>query len=171
MEIYKNIDILSSNMILLIDTCTWLKLEVLKEDNLFEPSKIYDWAEIAVTHQVLKELEYYKCKSIIKEKTKINPIENRQIYNKSLRLNFDEADASILSFGRKSKNHIIVSEDGALLEYARINNFRAIQLIDLFRIFFQKDKIKSRELYHLVNNLRKRKNITEKKKRDILKIR
>ncbi|TFF97386.1 MAG: hypothetical protein EU547_04470, partial [Promethearchaeota archaeon] len=106
-------------MILLIDTCTWFKLELLKEDNLFETSKIYDWAEIAVTHQVLKELEYYKCESIIKEKTKINPIENRQIYNQSSSLNFDEADASILSFGKKSKNHILVSEDGALLEYAR----------------------------------------------------
>ncbi|MBD3227830.1 MAG: hypothetical protein GF329_06550 [Candidatus Lokiarchaeota archaeon] len=155
-------------MKLLIDTCTWLKLEMLNEDKLFDPLKIYDWTEIEITHQVLKELEYYDCKSIKKEKTKINPIENKWIYKDALSLNFDEADASILSFGRKSKSYIMVSEDGALLEYARINNFTALQLIDLFRICFQKGLIESRKLYHLVKYLRKKKNITKRKRKEIL---
>ena len=158
-------------MILLIDTCTWLKLDLLNEDQVFIPNKLYQWADIEITHQILKEIEYYDCITFQKEETRIVPIENQHIYNEALELNFDEADASILGSGKKTSEYVLISEDGPLLEYARINNFKAFQLIDLFRILFQKNLIESRELYHLTKYLREMKNITKKKEKSILKYR
>ncbi|MHA1301337.1 MAG: hypothetical protein ACTSO9_18090 [Candidatus Helarchaeota archaeon] len=155
-------------MNLLIDTCTWLKLDILKEDRIFEPDKIYNWANIGISHQVLKEIEHFNCKSFKKEKTQINPIQNEEIYKKALKLEFDEADASILSFGKKTGDSIIISEDGTLLEYARINKFYALQLIDLFLLFTSMNFMKPRDLYHITKYLRKLKNITKKKEKEIL---
>ncbi|MHA1651027.1 MAG: hypothetical protein ACTSYB_12600 [Candidatus Helarchaeota archaeon] len=158
-------------MILLIDTCTWFKLDLLTEENLFNSENLYELAEIEITHQVLKELEHFGSSSFQKERTKINPIRNQKIFNDVLELGFDEADASILSFGSKTKNFILVSEDNALLEYARVHGYFAIQLIDLFRLFTQKKIIKPRKLYHLTKKLRELKNITKKKEKEILKLR
>ena len=155
-------------MILLIDTCSWLKLDLLNEENVFNSGQLYDWADIEITHQILRELEYYDCRSLQREETKINPIGNQKIFNEAIELNFDEADASILSSGTRSKEIALISEDGALLEYARIRSFFALQLIDLFRLFTQKNLIKPRELYHLTKELRKLKNITKKKEKEIL---
>jgi predicted nucleic acid-binding protein len=156
-------------MILIIDTGTWLKLDVLKADNMFDAEQLYNWAEIIVTHHVLKELEYYNCKSFQKEKTKITPIENITIFQDLIKSNFDEADASILSLGKKSPKISIISEDGALLEYARVHHFYAIQLIDLFRSLTEINLITNRLLYHLTKTLRQLKNITKKKEKRILK--
>ncbi len=156
-------------MILIIDTCTWLKLDVLKADNIFDAKQLYDWAEIIVTHHVLKELEYYDCKSFQKEMTKIIPIENMDIFQDLIKSDFDDADASILSLGKKSPKISIISEDGALLEYTRVHHFYAIQLIDFFRSLAEMNLIENRQLYHLTQTLRQLKNITKKKERRILK--
>ncbi len=158
-------------MIFIIDTCTWLKLDLLNENQAFNPNYLYEWIEIEITHQILKELEYYNCNSFQKEKTKIIPIENEKIYQNALTVNFDDADASLLSCGKKSSISIIVSEDGLLLEYARIHNYFALQLIDLLQILTTKRFIAPRNLYHLTKLLRELDNITKKKEKEILKYR
>ncbi len=156
-------------MIFLIDTCSWLKLDVLKEYQAFDPNNLYEWIEIEITHQILKELEYYNCKSFQKEKTKIIPVDTKKIYEQVFKLNFDDADASALSYGKNVPSSKLVSEDGLLLEYARIHGISAIQLIDLLQLLTNMSFINPRELYHLTKLLRELKNITRKKKKEILK--
>ncbi|NHI93718.1 MAG: hypothetical protein EAX96_14625 [Candidatus Lokiarchaeota archaeon] len=142
---------------------------MLKESKEFNPDLLYDWIKIEISHQVLKELEYFNCKSCVKEKTSIVPIKDEKTYKQAIKLNFDEADASIISKGKQDLDSIIVSEDGLLLEYARIKNLTAIQLIDLFLILMQKKLINSTQLYLLTKFLRHLKNITKKKEKAILK--
>ena len=102
-------------MILLIDTGNWLKLDKLKGEKLFNPNRIYEWAEIQITHEVEFEIEHFKCSSWERKKTVIIPIKNQIVYNEAIELDFDVADASILSNGQKENlEYLIVSEDQAL---------------------------------------------------------
>jgi hypothetical protein len=156
-------------MDLIIDTGTWLKLEKLNKLNLFQSINLYRWAKIQITHEVEKELIYFNCISWIKKKTQILPIYDQEIYQEARDLDFDEADASILSFGKITNNSIIIiSEDRPLIDYARLNDFKAIFLADLFQIFTGMGNLSKKELYNLIVNLYDLRNINLKKKKTIL---
>jgi len=154
-------------MKLLIDTITWTKLARLQNLDAFSSVQLYAWAEIQITHKVQEELEYRRNTIWIKEKTQILPIKTARIYQDALDLDFDEADASILSNGSKEPDYFIVSEDRDLLRVACSYQFSAVQLIDLFRILTALEHITRRDLYNLAKILRELRNITEKKQKEI----
>ena len=154
-------------MDLIIDTCSWFKLQALEFDHLFSIKTLYDFADVNITHDVLSELEYYSCAIWIKERSKIIPVKDKKIYDEATSLDFDAADASVLSNGSKDTNTLIISEDGPLLEYAQIYNFSAIQLIDFFKILVEGKKQSKNDLYKMNRYFREMKNITLKKEREI----
>ena len=102
-------------MELLIDTCSWLKLARLQNKNIFNVENLYNWAEIQITYDVQKELNYWRCSVWKKEATQIIPIKDEKIFNEIKNFGYDEADASILSNGCKEPDSFILSEDRALL--------------------------------------------------------
>ncbi len=154
---------------LLIDTCTWLKLDKLEEESLFKLDKLYSNFAIFITHDAERELKYYNCKSYNKSRTTILPIHDNTIYQKAIELEYDEADASILSQGDKNGEMTIVSEDRMLLLFARMYGFSSVQLIDLFKILTEMNLLKNNELYRINKELRRLKNITKTRFNEIKK--
>ncbi len=158
-----------SLMNLLIDTGTWLKLDLLKERKLFDPAKLYEWATIKITHEVEEELVHFQCNSWERTKTHIVPVEDQRIYNDAINANFDVADASILSLGkREDLDTFIISEDRPLLDYARMTGLIIGLLADFFQVCDAMEWLSHRELYRLVKALHSLKNITKKKVKYIL---
>ena len=156
-------------MILLIDTGTWLKLDKLKGEKLFNPNRIYEWAEIQITHEVEFEIEHFKCSSWERKKTVIIPIKNQIVYNEAIELDFDVADASILSNGQKENlEYLIVSEDRPLMDFIQMKGFIGGFLIDIFRIFTALGLMEKKELYRLAKRLYDLRNINKKKLKRIL---
>ncbi|MHA1732674.1 MAG: hypothetical protein ACTSU5_12085 [Promethearchaeota archaeon] len=153
-------------MNLLVDTCTWLKIDKLQSRNKYDHRDFYSLATLHVTHDVVDELIHYGCNSWKREKTRAIPIGNEAIFREALDLNFDTADASILSNGTKDDNLVIVSEDRALLKFAEMYKFSAVQLIDLFRLFTP-EHFSKRDLYNLTKALRELRNITKKKEKEM----
>lgn len=156
-------------MKLMIDTCSWFKLERLSRLGLFDANNLYKWAEIQITHDVEKELDYWQCSVWKKERTQILPVKNEKIFNEAILLGYDIADASILSNGSKDPDFFIVSEDRAMIKYLRLYRFSSIQIIDLFRILTRLNFISRTELYRLAKYLRINRNITKRKLKSIKK--
>lgn len=157
-------------MKLLIDTGTWLKINYLIEKKVLTHDFIYNYAEIYITHQVEKEVNYFKPKSFIREKTIIIPVGDKTLYNENV-IYFGEADASLISYGTsnydKNKDFIIISEDRPLLNFGKIYRFFIIQLIDLFLIFTELSLLSKKELYQLNRALFSLKNISKRKEKEI----
>ncbi|MHA1265334.1 MAG: hypothetical protein ACTSRS_08890 [Candidatus Helarchaeota archaeon] len=147
-----------------LDTCTWLKLELLEKEQQFSLWDLFSFSSLAITHKIKEELEHYsfpqeKINAII-----IYPIGNKAIYQAALDSGFDEADASLLSNGKIEEEHLyLISEDRAILSFGRMLNMRIMQLVDLFQILTAQNVINKTKLYNLVKFLRDQKNITKKK--------
>ena len=154
-------------MDLFIDTCSWLKLDALSKNNLFLIENLYDFGDINITHDILFELDHFNCNVWIKERSKIIPVKNKQVFDEAITLDFDKADASLLSNGSKELATLIISEDNLVLRFARMYQFAAIQLIDLIRILVQQNILSKNELYKINRYLREMRNITLKKEKEI----
>lgn len=154
-------------MELMIDNCTWIKLETLHNLKIFDIMTLYEWAEIIITHAILKEIRYFKVTICQINQTIIKPVGNREIFDEAISLKLGEADASILSLGAKTEHSIIISEDGGVLEFARSHGFAILQLIDLFSLMEQQNIITKRELYKITRKLRELKNFTKKKQKKV----
>ncbi|MFX0098967.1 MAG: hypothetical protein ACFFCS_05255 [Candidatus Hodarchaeota archaeon] len=154
---------------IIIDTGTWLKLDFLSSKKLFSPERLYSLSNVVTTHQVEEEITHYKCESYNKKKTSLLPVGDEGIYKEALSLDFDDADASIASIGkRKSKSTIIVTEDRPLLDYLELNEITAIQLAELLQIYTRLGEIEGQEFYRLTKKLQQLRNITKRKMRDLL---
>lgn len=87
-----------------------------------------------------------------------------------LSLGFDPADASLLEYNKK-ENNIIITEDHLMLDESISSGKNVIQLADYFGALFEEGFIKNREFYHLIRFLKKYKNITNKKEKELLDLR
>ncbi len=154
-------------MKLLIDTCTWMKLDVMKESHIFSPEVLYEWTDVQIPHEVLEEIDNFRVISCVREKTTILPIGIERIYRDALDVGLDPADASLLSNGSTSPDTIIVSEDQGLIDFARLHKVMAMELVDFFQRMTELEYITKRNLYNQVKSLRELRNITKKRHKDI----
>ncbi|MCF2139755.1 MAG: hypothetical protein K9W44_06855 [Candidatus Lokiarchaeota archaeon] len=154
-------------MNLLIDTFSWKKIGLLSEEKLINIDFLHKWSRIYITHEVKRELEHFEISSCNFDATTILPIKNNRLYQYALDLGFDQADSEIFSNSSPTKEMTIVSEDKPLLKLLQSYHVRAIQLIDLFYIYYKLDFIKSNDLFKINKYFREKKNITEKKYRKI----
>ena len=150
-----------------IDTFSWGKIirlrkngwndfiiEMLKEGNFF------------ITHEVKKEYEhFYKDQSDLLEYIDILPTLNQRIEFYTLQ-NFDLADATLLEY-TDIKKHRICTEDKPMLIEGTTSKHNIIQLADLFGEFYRNDFISAREFYQLIKILKKWKNISKKKEKQL----
>lgn len=148
---------------ILIDTCSILKLKLLNKEfeNLFD--KILNNSGISITHDVKCEVLYYYPEFEKKiEKITILSRLNTKYYNFFLQ-EFDKADSSLLEYG-KNKNHTIITEDHKMLRTSRLMSIPSIQLCDfLFQLNKEKKIFHLKEMRKIVKYFRETKNITKRK--------
>ena len=123
-----------------------------------------------MTYEVKKEFEY----RFTNEKEMLNyitlyPKIEIDYKNYSL-LGFDPADASLLEYSKNEVN-VIITEDQLMLDHSIANKTNIIQLADYFGLLFEKEFLNRREYYHIIKRLRKLRNITLKKEKELLYLR
>ena len=157
-------------LMIVVDTGTWLKLDYLSSIGVFSPAQMYSWSQVVISHQVEEELTHFQCKSFTKMQTRIMPTIDTEIYKEALSLGFDDADASLASIGEKnSDSTIIVTEDRPFLDYLELNKISAVQFAELLQIYTDIGKIEGKVFYRLTKELQELRNITKQKMNTLLK--
>jgi rRNA-processing protein FCF1 len=110
--------------------------------------RAYDSLKICITHPVLTEINHFKLKSCILEKTQILPHKDNKLYREALILGFDEADASLISCSNDEDEVYIVSEDRPLLAFGKSFGIKMVQLIDFMQVLTTLNVISKNTLYH-----------------------
>jgi len=152
---------------ILIDTCSVLKLRILNEGFKDIISKILNISELSITHEVMDEILYYypEFEKNIKKMTILSKL-NTKYYGLFLE-NFDKADSSLLEYGKKRKI-IIVTEDHKMLKVSKLMSISSIQLCDfLFKLNEGKGIFHLKEMRKIMKFLRVNKNITKRKYKKI----
>jgi hypothetical protein len=101
------------------------------------------------------------------EKVEVLPHQDNRIYKDALTLDFDEADASILSHSFDETDTYIISEDRPFLTYGKSFGIKIIQLVDFMEVLTSLNIVSKNDLYQINRELRKIKNISEKKEKSI----
>jgi hypothetical protein len=153
----------------LFDTCTWIKLNELQDNRIFDCTILYTYTKIAITHMILEEINYHNLSVCNTNYISIKPVGNEKIFYEAKEFELDDGDASLLSNGSKENDTIIISEDGGVLEFARAYRFVHMQLIDLFALLEKHNILTKKKLFQLTRTLRNMKNITKKKQKLIKK--
>ena len=155
--------------LLFLDTCTWLKLEILEREELFKNSKLFNFGSLAITYEIKEELEYFSISSLDLRTLIVYPIKNKILYKQALELGFDEADASLLSNGKIEEEELyLISEDRGVISFGQFHKMNIMQLADFFMVLTASNHLTKRNCYHLIKFLRKQRNITHKKEQNIL---
>ncbi len=146
-----------------VDTFSWKKIGILQESRLVDIDPVYAKVKICITHAVLDEIKHFELKSCQVDKTEILPHQPNKIYKEALALQFDDADASILSHGFDDDDTYIISEDRPLLTYGKSFGIKIVQLVDFMQVLTALNVISRNNLYQINRKLRDLKNISKKK--------
>jgi len=153
-----------------IDTFSWYKILQLREEGWEEIlSEILEESNFFITYDVKEELNYrFPEELTIFHKVATLPRLNKS-FNDYLEKGFDPADASLLEY-MEIKEYTIVTEDHPFISEGITQKRNVIQLADLFGILTIQGVLTHRELYHLVKFLRRIKNITKEKEKELLQL-
>ena len=154
-----------------IDTYSWYKLLLLLNEgwkDLIE--EVLQSGQFFVTNEVKKEVEFrFKDQSHILRLVTILPLIDID-YDSYSKKGFDEADASLLEYNQRN-GYLILTEDQAMIAEGVTENKTIIQLADFFGLLMRDGYVEAKEFYHIVKRLRKMRNITKKKEKELLEFR
>lgn len=137
-----------------------------------------DWAELL--HEFLLAIPFFITTDVEKELKHFHPNSESvwrsgayfprrgktfDLYDRSV---FDAADVSLLEYAESSE-HMIITEDGPMLAENVTSRNNIMQLVDLFRRYYETEFFTSREYYNLIKWFRGNSNITKKKEKFLLK--
>ncbi len=154
-----------------IDTFSWYKLIYLYNNdwkNLIE--ELLKKGDFFITHEVKKELEYrFPNYNFLLEYITILP-KLKGPFLKYLERGFDEADSSLLAYAEEKKSAII-TEDHPMIAEGITEKQNIFQLAHYFGILMKVGFITPNEFYKLMKLLRKMRNISKKKGKELDKLR
>ncbi|MHA1266844.1 MAG: hypothetical protein ACTSRS_16525 [Candidatus Helarchaeota archaeon] len=145
----------------ILDTCSWLKIQLIHQELKIDLRDILQKCAILLTHQLNDEINYYLKDFIDTTFFPILPV-NRTLLEKFTDLEFDEADLSIIVLAQE-KDILVITEDGALLMFLINLGQKSIQISEFFLTLLKFNRIDKRICYNLLKFLRERKNIKAKK--------
>ncbi len=162
----------------IIDTGSWLKFDKIISTKVFEKMErrtgaflpaFYAWLkkegiQLAITHAVKDELQYFHSTSYWEKQLLILPVGDKAIFDQAKNLGLDQANAEVASNG---PGFALVSEDKDLLEFAILKGFTALQLIDLLCIFTWMGFFLRDEFYNVLQEFVRLRLITKRKAESI----
>ncbi|MHA1299668.1 MAG: hypothetical protein ACTSO9_09555 [Candidatus Helarchaeota archaeon] len=152
---------------LIIDTCSWLKIRYLEELNVIKLKDLIYESELWTTHELVKEYKYYLKDFLELEKFSIQSVKFQKL-EKFIDKELDPADLSIIEFGRKNNDALIISDDGAELAILNLFHLKAFQLSEFIVFLVNQNILKKTEAINSIKHLRKWRNIKERKKKKLL---
>lgn len=150
-------------MDIIIDTCSWLKIQYLDQIKVINLRPLIYSSNIWMTHELHKEFIYHLGAYLDYSKFSIKKIEFNSL-KKIIESDLDDADLSMISFCRENPNLIAISDDGPALQLLNMFNATSFQLSE-FLFYLTKNEILTKNLaIKSIKKLREWKNIKEKKK-------
>lgn len=151
-----------------IDTFSWTKIFLLFDAEWADLlTELISETRFFITTDVEKELRHFHTENeSIWRSGAILPRLNRSF--STYRLNgFDDADASLLEYAELPE-YTIVTEDTPMLSENVVKRSNLIQLIDLFRKYYENNLLTSKEYRKLIHWFREKRNITKRKAEKLL---
>ncbi|NVM01352.1 MAG: hypothetical protein HWN67_03395 [Candidatus Helarchaeota archaeon] len=153
---------------LIIDTCSWLKIRYLEESGVLRIKDLIYESDLWTTHELAKEYEYYLKDYLDLKRFSIQSLKFQKL-EKFIDKELDPADLSIIEFGRKNDKALIISDDGAELVILNLFHLKAFQLSEFILFLVNQNILKKTEAINSIKHLRKWRNIKEKKKKKLLR--
>ncbi len=143
---------------IILDTCSWFKVLALQKSQVFDFLPILYQGDLWATHELMKEYRYFLEDFLDLSKFSILSVDitfMRGFVEKEI----DDADLSIIEFGRRNPHAAIISDDGDALNNCYLFNSLSFQLADFALWLAAESVITKREAYHIIKALRDSKNI------------
>lgn len=148
---------------LIIDTCSWLNIKLLEESKTLSLKEFIYANDPWATHQLIAEFKHYltdyidfSCLSI--QTTAIDRL--KSYAEKTL----DDADLSIIAFGRANQRSFVICDDGAELEILNAFHVRSARLSEYLLFLVGQGLLRKNDANRAIKMLRQVKNIKEKDK-------
>ena len=144
------------------DTFSWNKIILLLHSEWRATiEEILDKYDFFITTEGRKEFEYrFEKEKDLLDKITIFPVINTELFQINCK-KYDPTDSSLLEYS-ELKGYRIITEDRPLLEEGITRKKNIIQLLDFFYEIYMKDEfLTKREMYHLIKQFRKWKNVKE----------
>jgi hypothetical protein len=143
---------------LIIDTCSWFKIRHLKEINLLDLLPIMNQSDLWSTHELLVEYHHFLEEFLDFSKFSILSV-NLTFVRDYTEEELDDADLSLLEFGRRNPQAVVISDDEDALMICKFFKIRCFQLSEFLLFLVNQDIISKREAYHSIRQLRDWNNI------------
>ena len=139
----------------IIDTGTWMKFDELVEEKIISPKFIKNLSQIAniyITHEIEKELEYHGVNSYqtIKPTVFVVPISNEAIFRQAIEDGYNSADSSIIGI-ENIENYTIISEDRPLVEYYSMFRLKIMFFADMVWSLLNSGMISKNSAYKIAS--------------------
>jgi hypothetical protein len=149
--------------VLIIDTCSWLKIKLLDESKTLSLREFIYANDPWATHQLIAEFKHYltdyidlSCLSI-----QTMAIDRLKAYTEKT---LDDADLSIIAFGRANQRSFAISDDGAELEILNAFHVRSARLSEYLLFLVGQGLLRKNDANKAIKKLRQVKNIKEEDK-------
>ncbi|MHA1729117.1 MAG: hypothetical protein ACTSWY_10335 [Promethearchaeota archaeon] len=154
---------------LIIDTCSWLKIQELEEKKVLNIKILIYESDLWATHELIKEYHHFLDNYLDFKKFSILSIEIDKLKG-FIEEDLDDADLSIIEFGRENPDTIIITDDGPELTVSSLYNLKSFQLSEFLLFLLKNDILKKNEAIRSIKKLLSWKNIKKKKKKKLLKL-
>ena len=114
-------------MKLIVDTCSWLKVQKLDNEKIIRLKNLLYEADLWLTHELQTELRYYLSDYLDFKNFSIQKVSIQKL-SAFTEKELDLADLSIIQFGRQNPNCIVISDDGAALNVLDIFKIKCFQI-------------------------------------------
>ncbi|HME55468.1 MAG TPA: hypothetical protein VKM55_24900 [Candidatus Lokiarchaeia archaeon] len=153
---------------LIIDTCSWLKIKYLENDNVLRLKNLMYESDLWATHQLITECKYHLNDYIDYSRISIQTVAIDKLKKYSEK-KLDDADLSIIEFARKNHDAVVICDDGAQSIVLRAFGITTFQLSEYMLFLVNAGIIKKNQANKVIKKLRAYKNIKEKEKEKLFK--
>nr|MDO8109660.1 hypothetical protein [Candidatus Sigynarchaeota archaeon] len=145
---------------LVIDTCTWLKIKRLEEEAVILLKDFFYESNLQATHELVAEYKRYLENYLELTKFTIQPVK-LESYHDLTDKTLDDADLSIIALARSKENVIVLSDDGAELDVLHFFHVKAFKLSEYMLWLVENDFTNKNSGNKVVKKLREWRNIDQ----------
>ena len=146
---------------LILDTCSWFKVRHLKEIKILDLLPIIYQSNLWSTHELLFEYRHFLEGFLDFSKFSILSV-NLTFVRDCTEKELDDADLSLIEFGRRNPQAVIICDDDDTLICCKFFKIKCFQLSEFLLFLVSQDVISKREAYHSIKPLRDWNNIGKK---------
>lgn len=152
---------------IIIDTCSWMKIQFLEKFNVIYLKELLYESDLWATHELIEEYKYHLQDYLDYNKFSIKTVQIKKLQEYT-EYNLDPADLSIIEFGKNYPQVIVISDDKPELMILSIFKIKCFQLSEFLLILIQNSIFKKNTIFRAIKQLREWRNIKEHKMKELI---